>query len=333
MTQQFDPIQVAYTRGDTVENIHAVIAVRATVDGVTNAYGDVSQPVYPRSAFKPFQALAVISSGAAQAFGLKTHQLALAMASHSGEPRHAEAVMAWLKELGLDEGALHCGAHSPMWEKATADIYRHGEEPSARHHNCSGKHSGMLTLMRHLDAPPNYEDYQHPVQVEIRALASRFLGIDLTDVPWSRDGCAVPNYAMPLGALAVGYARLASPPDDLADACSQLLTAWAERPDLVAGSGRFDTAVMLASDSAILSKVGADGVQAALIPSTGVAFAVKALDGARQAAEQAMAELLAKEGALNLTSFVLIKHWKPSNRALKNFRGDVIGEVAVNLPS
>ncbi|MBV6631924.1 MAG: asparaginase [Alphaproteobacteria bacterium] len=333
MATEYGPIQVHYTRGDTVESTHEVVAVRATTDGVQARWGDVSHPVFPRSAFKPFQALTVIALGAADAFDLQTHQLALAMASHNGEARHVEAVTAWLDQLSLTEQDLHCGSHIPMGTKATADVYRSGGEPTARHNNCSGKHTGMLALMKHLGAAPDYEDYDHPVQVKTREIAERFLDVDLGAAPWAADGCAVPNYAMHLSALAIGYARLNAPPDDMADACGRLLDAWAKRPDLIAGADRFDTAVMLATNSQILSKCGAEGVQAALIPSTGVALATKALDGGQRAAEQAMAELLANEGVLDLTDAELAKHWKPATRALTNARGDQIGRIEVVVAS
>ncbi|MEM6903852.1 MAG: asparaginase [Pseudomonadota bacterium] len=329
MTKQYGPIEVTYSRGDMVESRHQVVAVRSTVSGVQACWGDVSKPVFPRSSFKPFQALAVIASGAADAVNLQPHQLALSMASHNGEPRHAQAVMAWLDTLALDEAALHCGTHPPMGMQASADLYRAGAEPTARHHNCSGKHAGMLTLMKHLDGTPNYEEYDHPVQVRIRELAGQFLEIDLAEAAWAPDGCAVPNYALHLSALATGYARLTQPPNDLEAACKRLLDAWAARPDLIAGADRFDTAVMLATESQVLSKCGAEGVQAALIPATGVAFAVKAKDGGQRAAEQAMADLLAREHALDLESRELAKHWQAAARSLVNERGDVIGQIAV----
>jgi L-asparaginase II len=325
------PITVTYSRGETPESMHRVIGVIADAQAVREGWGAIEAPVFPRSSLKPFQALAMMASGAADAYGLGPEQLALSMASHSGEPRHTERVMAWLEKLGLAESALHCGSHPPMYGKSADALIREGTEPSPRHHNCSGKHSGMLTLMHHLGAGPDYEDYGHPVQVAIRAMASRFLGVDLNAAPWGRDGCAVPNYAFPLRALAQGYARLTSPPEGLERFCERLLAAWAAHPDLVAGCERFDTAVMLASEGRILSKGGAEGVQAALIPGLGLGLAVKAEDGTQRAAEQAMAALMARLGALDLDNPELAKQWKPASRTITNARGDVIGRIRVDF--
>lgn len=331
MSRHDQPISIVLTRGDTDESRHRVRAVIASADGPVESWGDIEAPVFPRSSLKPFQAMAMIASGAAEAYHLAPEQLALSMASHSGEPKHADLVMAWLGWLELDESALHCGSHPPMSVEATYELVRQGQTPSARHHNCSGKHSGMLTLARHLDAPPNYEDYDHPVQAAIRATASRFLGLDFDTAPWGRDGCAVPNYAVPLRALAQGYARLLTPPDDLAEGCQRLLAAWGAHPDLVAGSNRFDTAVMRISKGRVLSKAGAEGVQAALVPERGLGLAVKAEDGAKRAAEQAMAALLGRLGLLDPDSEALAAAWPEAGSTIRNARGDTVGHVLTEL--
>lgn len=323
-------VRITYTRGKTAESWHDVNAVICSSERVLAVWGEVTTPTFPRSAFKPFQALALITSGAAAAYDLQPHQLALAMASHSGEPRHTEAVMHWLGALDLTEDALHCGTHAPMGAKASADLYRAGAAPSARHHNCSGKHTGMLTLMRHLGGGADYEDYEHPVQVAIRAVANRFLDHDIAGADWAPDGCAVPNYALSLTDLALAYARLIAPPDDLAAAVARLLDAWAARPDLVAGAERFDTAMMLATQGAVLSKTGAEGVQAAIIPAQGIGIAVKAVDGGQRAAEQVMAALLMQRGVVAADDPTLAKHWPAVARTVRNARGDLVGAVMID---
>ena len=328
------PITVTYSRGEHPESTHDIHGVIVRGGTVIDAWGDIDARYFPRSAFKPFQALAVIQSGAADAHGLQPRHLALSMASHSGEPKHTEAVMAWLEAIGLDEAALHCGSHRPFAEAAGDDLIRPGQPFTARHHNCSGKHTGMLTLMRHRDLPADYETYEHPVQVAIRDIASRFMGCDLDQAPWGYDGCAVPNYAVTLTALATGYANLTTPPDGYGDAASRLLAAWAAHPDLVAGSNRFDTALMLATGSRVLSKQGAEGVQGALIPETGTAIVLKSADGSQRGTEQAMRTLIERlEDAPTIDAAVLSEHWPAASGNITNARGDVIGRVVVDIPN
>jgi len=108
--------------------------------------GDIDVPAYPRSSLKPIQALPMVESGAADAFGLGDEEIALACASHSGEPMHTDRVASWLARLGLGESDLACGPHPPRYEPVWEDMVRRGEKPSRIHNNCSGKHAGFLTL-------------------------------------------------------------------------------------------------------------------------------------------------------------------------------------------
>ncbi|TIT59792.1 MAG: asparaginase, partial [Mesorhizobium sp.] len=105
--------------------------------------------VFPRSAVKAIQALPLVESGAANAYGFGNRELALACASHSGEPAHVELAWAMLAKAGLDETALECGAHWPSSHAATVALARAGKAPNALHNNCSGKHAGFLCTCVH----------------------------------------------------------------------------------------------------------------------------------------------------------------------------------------
>ena len=132
-------------RGTLVESRHAgAIAVADADGGLLFAFGDVERPVFPRSAVKAMQAMPLVESGAADAFGLGDDELAVACASHSGELAHVEAVRSLLAKAGLDESYLACGAHWPISEEASRELIRVGRRPQAIHNNCSGKHAGML---------------------------------------------------------------------------------------------------------------------------------------------------------------------------------------------
>ena len=149
-----NPVLVEVTRGDMVESRHrAAFAVADPRGRVVASAGDIERPVYARSAIKALQAIPLVESGAAEAFGLSDAEIALACASHHGEPRHVETVTAWLARIGCSLEDLECGAHPPTHAASHRALMAAGEEPGAVHNNCSGKHAGFLTLARHLNAP------------------------------------------------------------------------------------------------------------------------------------------------------------------------------------
>jgi len=299
-----NPVLVEVTRGDVVESRHRGAAAVVDAAGATvAAWGDVARAVYPRSAVKPLQAMALVESGAAAAHGVGDEELALACASHNGEPAHVAVAGAWLARLGLGPDDLECGAHSPLCAEAAAALIRAGEAPSPLHNNCSGKHAGMLTLALHMGVPTRgYVRPDHPVQVCIREMLGAMTGVDHGAVPCGVDGCSVPTYAAPLAAIAGAMARFAKPdglPDARAKAARQLARAMMAHPFMVAGSGRFCTAVIAAGRGGVLVKTGAEGVFAAALPARGLGLAVKIDDGAGRAAEVATAALLRYLGALD----------------------------------
>ena len=299
-----NPILVEVTRGDAVESRHRGAAVVVRGDGTLLAqWGDVEQPVYPRSAIKPIQALALVESGAAERFSLGADELALASASHSGEPRHAAAVAGWLERVGLGPEALQCATQMPRDKASAHAMLRAGAGPTARHHNCSGKHAGLLTTALHMDEPiAGYLEPGHPVQRRVARLLAEMGGCDLKDAPRGIDGCGMPVIAMPLAAVALALARLASPEGlapERAAAARRLFAAMTARPYLVAGRARFDTTVIEAGGGAFAVKTGAEGVHVAAVPGKGLGIALKIDDGARRAAEVLMAALLQHLGVLD----------------------------------
>lgn len=297
-----NPVLVEVTRGGAVESSHRGAAV--VVDpagGVVAAWGDVARPVYPRSAVKPLQALPLIETGAAERFSVGDEDIALAAASHSGEPGHVVLVTAWLERMGLGAGDLECGPHAPMDEAAAADLGRAGREPSALHNNCSGKHAGFLATALHLgEETRGYVKPGHPVQRRLAEVLSDMGGVDLEDATVGTDGCGIPVIAMPLSAMALGMARLANP-DGLAPgraaACRRVYGAMAAHGRLVAGRGRFDTRAIEAGSGAFVVKAGAEGVYVAAMEGFGVALKID--DGAKRASETAMAAILQFLGVLD----------------------------------
>ncbi len=324
------PVLVEVTRGTIVECCHHGRAVIADARGrVAGYWGDFERPVYPRSAIKPLQALAIVESGAADAMAISDEELALSCASHLGEPVHTEAVERWLDRIGLSAGDLECGPHAPADAKAAEDLARRGVTPTAVHNNCSGKHAGMLATACHKGDPiKGYTDFTHPVQQRILGIVELMTGQDLGHAPRARDGCSVPTIAVSLGGLAVAMARMADPAD-LADrrieAVLRVRRAWGGHPYMVGGRTRFDTALISGTNGRVLSKTGAEGVYCACLPELGLGIALKIDDGAGRASQVAMTALLRHVGALDGVGAEQVAAWTAPT--LTNHRGFEIGEV------
>ncbi len=303
---------VEVTRGELVESRHRGACVVVDAGGHTvHAWGDTDRIIYPRSAIKPLQTLALIETGAAVAYQLSDAELALASASHSATPEHVDAVAGWLERIGLGPGDLECGGHEPMDANAARALARAGEAPGPLHNNCSGKHAGFLTTACHSGEPTKgYSKSGHPVQDRLFAILSEMGGADLTNAPQGIDGCGIPVIGMPLSALALALARMADPKDlspGRADASGRVLAAMTANPRLVAGPKRFDTVAMEAGKGTFVVKAGAEGVYGGILPGSGkdggkdggLGVALKIDDGAKRAAEVAMAAVLDHLGVLD----------------------------------
>lgn len=293
-----NPVLVDVMRGQLVESRHrgAVAVVDADGNPVLTI-GDVGKPVFPRSAIKALQALAMVESGAADQFKFEPHELALACASHSAETKHVETVKAMLAKIGLDETALECGCHRPIDEAASLELAEQHQTPLLVHNNCSGKHTGFLCLARHMDVDHHgYVKLDHPVQRKISAVLEEMTGEKHQADCCATDGCSVPTYAIPLRAIALGFARFATGQglsSQRAEAAKRLYAACVENPWYVAGSNRACTRMMEAGKGRVFAKTGAEGVYCAAIPELGFGIAIKCDDGSTRAAEAIMATVIA----------------------------------------
>lgn len=304
-----NPELVALLRGGHVESCHrGALAIVDGDGGLVLGLGDIHRPVFPRSACKLLQALPLVASGAADSLGLVDAELALACASHSGEPGHVATAAAMLAKAGLDAGALECGTHWPRDESVLKALVHSGGQATALHNNCSGKHAGFACLgcllARAAGQEPaaflrGYVGRQHPVMREVSAALSAATGCNLesADTPVGTDGCSIPTYGIPLRALALGFARVATGQGlapEQARAARRLRQAVARSPWHVAGSGRFDTRVMQRLGERVCCKVGAEGVYCAALPEQGLGVALKLDDGnTARAAEVVMAAVIA----------------------------------------
>lgn len=300
-----NPILVEVTRGGYVESQHAGALAVLDADGAVLAQlGDITRPVFPRSAVKVLQALPLITSGAADRLGLTDAELALACASHNGEALHVHTAAGMLAKAGLGVAALECGSHWPAYDKATRALAAAGEEPSALHNNCSGKHAGFACLACAMHGGRSdlrgffsgYVQPEHTVMREVTAAVQAATGFDLSTAPRGIDGCSIPTYGIPLRHLALAFARVATGhglSTEHARAAQRLRQAVAREPFMVGGSGRFDTRVMQRLSERAFVKVGAEGVYCAALPQRGLGVAIKMDDGNNaRAAEVVMAALI-----------------------------------------
>ncbi|SOB95015.1 asparaginase [Rhodobacter maris] len=310
-------------RGGLLESVHAGHAVVWGPGGPEWVWGDGQAVIFPRSSCKMIQALPLVESGAADAAGLSPRQLALSCASHSGAKLHAEAVTEWLSALGLGEPDLRCGAHVPRDPEAFRHFTCTEEKPCQIHNNCSGKHSGFLTLNKHLKAGPDYVEIDHPVQLAVRAAFEDVTGAEVAG--WGIDGCSAPNFACSVGALAraMQFFAAANPEGTIREAAAaRLAAAMRVFPEMVAGEGRACTKLMRATGGKVAVKTGAEGVFVAILPEQKRGIALKISDGATRASEAAITAVLVHLGALAPDHPVVAELLPPVQR---NWRGLATG--------
>jgi L-asparaginase II len=325
-------------RGATVESIHRGHLV--VLDGAGSEVARLGDPetiTFIRSSAKPFQAIPFLLSGAAERFDFTESEVALACASHSGEEMHTKIAAKMLEKIGLSEADLRCGAHLPFNEKRAEEIIRAGEKPSQLHNNCSGKHAAMLALAKHTGADlKTYERLEHPVQQAILEVVAQFTETEAGDIPIGIDGCAAPNFALTVRAMAKSFAKLILPPEDfsleLREACRRIVAAMLKYPELIGGSERLDTLLMQAARGQFISKIGADGVWlCGVLPSqrwkTGLGICLKVEDGDDKRARAAITVEVLRQ--LGIFAADTLNEYSPL--PIKNRRGDEVGRVEASF--
>ena len=304
---------------------------------VVNSSGDLIHSVgnpefitFPRSALKFIQAVALVETGAAQAYQLDQRQLSLACASHSGEQIHIDLVNEWLHQLGLNENNLSCGADYPLGIQALHAVLKRGSDPRRSFHNCSGKHTGFLTVCRHMGYP--VEDYHllsHPVQQLFVNHLSLFGQFDAGRLVWGIDGCGFPAPSMKLSQMAYAMARFADPcdlPESMAESVATLQGAIAKYPAYMSGTTNLATRVVNATGGRVLIKIGAEGYFTAVVPHRKLGMALKVADGSVRGAEFFIVDLLSELDLLDgHARQELCEH---INYDVLNSREEKIGRIA-----
>jgi L-asparaginase II len=269
-----------------------------------------------------------VESGGFDATGWGDDELALACASHGGEPEHVAIAQGMLESIGLEEGDLACGVHEPLSTRGSRLAREAGARLTRLHNNCSGKHAAMLARAQHAGWPTyGYERAEHQVQRDCHHSVARWAGLDASEVGRAVDGCGVVEFSLPLEAMARAYARLAAATERGDDVPARIVNAMASRPFLIGGTDRFDTAVIEATGGRVISKIGAEGVHSVLLLDQRLGFALKIADGAQRAQFPAVVHLLQQLGALRSELHPKLEEFL--HRPIRNTRGEVVGEVRV----
>ena len=317
-------------RGEIEESIHFGAAAVVNSSGeLIHAIGNPQLKTFPRSAIKFLQSVALIETGAAKAYHLDQRQLALACASHAGEQIHIDLVNDWLHQLGLNENNLACGADYPLEKHALYTVLKKGSDPRRSFHNCSGKHTGFLTVCKHLGYPvENYHLLDHPVQQLFVRNLSLFTRIDANQLIWEVDGCGFPAPSMKLTQTAYSMARFADPttlPDAICEAVTTLHRALAKFPEYMSGTTNLATKVIKTTNGKVLIKIGAEGFFIAVVPEKKLGIALKVADGSVRGAEFFIVDLLDELGLLDVDARQRLAD--ELNPEVLNSRGETVGKV------
>lgn len=324
--------RVDVVRGGVVESRHRAVVSVARPDGSSaHAWGETGLVTYLRSAAKPFQAMPLIASGAADAFGVPPHEVALAAGSHNGEATHVEAARRLLARIGLGEDALQCGRHPPFHKPTAKEL---GDAYTAIHHNCSGKHAGMLAACVHRGwSTKDYLDPDHPVQQEILDNIAWASGLDPAEVRVGVDGCGVPTFAVSVGGAARAFGVLASAPsegDAREVALARVRDAMRAHPAMVAGEDRLDTKIMRAAGGRVVVKAGAEACYGAALLEPRLGVAIKVVDGASRAVGPILGAVLQRTRVLPAEAFRTLKdELEPT---IRNHAGRDVGRIRPHLP-
>ena len=274
-------LEVRLLREGIIESRHIVQAVVCDERGrVLSVSGNAETATFVRSALKPFQALAVTTTGTLESYDLSDRDLAIITSSHKGTIEQVRQVFNILWRSDVDPLALQCpipeGKHSRL------------------EYNCSGKHAGMLAVCQQCHWPlNNYLQRKHPVQQLILNKVSELLRMPAEEFISAHDDCGVPTYLMQLGQMASLYAQLASRSNlDM----ERIVRAMTNHPVMVAGEGEFDTELMRLTPRELVSKAGAEGVLCIARLGEGMGLAIKVMDGAQRAKHAVAIHLLRQLG-------------------------------------
>lgn len=319
-------LSIITQRAGTLESRHEVDAVICDAAGhIIASYGDASRLVFPRSAIKPLQAIALVEILMNRQDGtvLSDDDASVICASHNGEQGHVDAVASLLSAYDISPTMLHCGAHWSTDQATALGQARAFEAPQKIHNNCSGKHAGMLVLGQLLAVDLHgYGDVGHPVQQAIIKVIDEMADMSVLDYPHGIDGCGAPAFSAPMDKWAQAFASFTQRDTARGQACARIANAIAASPFLMAGTGRACTDVNQAFGADVTVKIGAEGVYGIAANRFGLGAVLKVRDGNMRAAAVALGQILRDIGYEDRPE--LAPHFAP---ILTNWAGDEVGNI------
>lgn len=300
-----NPVLVIASRGHYPESQHrGAIAVVNSSGKIILSEGDIQKPIFPRSAAKLFQTIPLIESGAAEAYHLSAHEIAMACGSHNGDDIHIRTGDQWLKKINKSEDILHCGVHRPMGREASKKLMRLGQKPTILQNACTGKHLSFITTALHRgEDSAEYTSRMHPVQKRVEQAIEEMTDFDTAPAPHAIDGCEVPVIGVPLYNIALGMARFADPSGlnyTRQKAISTIIESLKAHPEMIGGEGTFDTRLIQLTHGKVIAKMGASGTYVAFAPDQALGIALKIDDGNIKASEIALIHVLEELGLIDI---------------------------------
>jgi L-asparaginase II len=328
------------SRGDAIESVHyGSFAIVNSLGDLVESYGDPYSIVFLRSSAKPFQMIPLIENDGYQRWDFSQREIAIMCASHTGTDDHFNVLSRIQSKINVTQDDLLCGIHPPIDDPTRQAMLVRGEHPTPNRHNCSGKHTGMLAQAIDINGSiDNYIDFNHPIQKRILQCFSEMCDIGVEEIIVGVDGCSAPVFAIPLWNAALAYARLCDPlnlPPQRASACRTITGAMVSHPDMISGTGTFDTRLMEISRGKIVSKGGAEGIQQVGImpdvikpgsPGVGIILKISDGDGKGRARPAVTLEILRRLGALTSNELDALSNLGPIF-PVKNWRDFTVGEA------
>ena len=322
------------TRGKTLESLHEIKCFVSSLDGKkifsTNNEKDV---IYQRSSIKIFQGIPFSTSNAIKLYNLNKKQIALSCSSHCGENFHIRELKNWLKKVNLKISDLKCGIHNPIHQQSSNKLYLSGRQPDQIYNNCAGKHLAMLTSCIVNNFPiKNYVDFDHPHQINIRKVFSKFTENIISKKNYGIDGCSAPQYAFTIEKLGKALSNLLNSYNgnfEYTENIRTIINAILANPKFIGGSNNLDSNLMEISNRNIFCKGGAEGVFLFVHLKKEVFGILKVKDGNERALSSAMYTLLKKFKILTREELSQFNSWNTTN--MYNHAKTKVGNIITKI--
>ena len=305
-------------RGKTLESLHEVKCFVGSINGEkifsTNNEKDL---IYPRSSIKIFQGIPFSASNAIKLYNLNKKQIALSCSSHCGENLHIRELKNWLEKVNLKISDLKCGIHNPIHQHSSNNLYLYGKQPNQIHNNCAGKHLAMLTSCIVNNFPiKNYVDFDHPHQINIRKVFSKFTEDIISKKNYGVDGCSAQQYSFTIEKLGKALSNLLNSYNgnfEYTENIRTMINAILANPKFIGGSNNLDSNLIKISNRKIFCKGGAEGVFLFIHLKKEVFGILKVKDGNERALSSAMYTLLKKFKILTGEELGQFNSWNTTN--------------------